>query len=100
MGALHGTGKDVEIAGGRMDSLEKDLTCARGDVSKLRETLDLTQEYWKGLTKGFRQTHRSVAVENEMFSSKGAIGTTLPALTKTVSPHGSPGSVSARLMNC
>merc|ERR1712039_900350 len=84
--ALHSTGKD----------LEKSLTCVRGDVSKLRDTLDLTQEYWKGLTKGFRQTHRHVAVESDIFSSKGAVGTAqLPALTKTVSPHGSPGSVSA-----
>jgi len=84
-------GIDIDTVGVRVQSLERGLASSQQDVEKLRSTLDLTQEYWKGLTKGLRQTHRSIAVENEMFSTKGSGYSGLPALTKTVSPQGSLG---------
>eukprot|EP00418_Pyrodinium_bahamense_P016021 CAMPEP_0179107146 /NCGR_PEP_ID=MMETSP0796-20121207/49855_1 /TAXON_ID=73915 /ORGANISM="Pyrodinium bahamense, Strain pbaha01" /LENGTH=525 /DNA_ID=CAMNT_0020805199 /DNA_START=8 /DNA_END=1582 /DNA_ORIENTATION=+ len=80
----------LEVAGGRLENLQGDLTLTNDSLTKLRSTMDLTQEYWKGLTKGLRQTHRSIAVDNELFSGREGHATTLPALTKTVSPQSSP----------
>lgn len=87
----------IEQTGGRLENLQGDISSTNDSVTKLRSTMDLTQEYWKGLTKGFRQTHRSVAVENELFSTRDAQAKTLPALAaKTAAAQGSPVALSAR----
>jgi len=75
---------------GRVSELESELAAANEQVAKLSAGLDLTQEYWKGLSKGFQETHRSVAVDNEMLPPKGMHGITLPTLSKVMPPPGSP----------
>merc|ERR1711862_775368 len=83
-------GQELKEAENRVKVLEVGLTNTNEMVSKLGLGLDLTQEYWSGLSKGFRDTHKSVAIDNEMLPAKGSHAVTLPAI-----PSGtmvSPGS--------
>lgn len=68
----------------RIKALERDLATSNEQVGKLRTGMDLTQEYWRGLSSGFRETHRTVAVDNEMLPPKGAHSVPLPALKGSV----------------
>jgi len=79
---LQRTCRDLDSTNARVERLQGELSASVNEVSKLQGTTDLTQEYWKGLTKGFRQTHRSVAVEREMFLPKVGNAPTLPGLSK------------------
>merc|ERR1711957_185445 len=84
---LERTGLELDATGSRVHNLEEAMAATGDQLAKLSGGLDLTQEYWKGLTKGFRETHRSIAVENEMLPQKGMHTTSLPALVKTASPQ-------------
>eukprot|EP00930_Biecheleria_cincta_P043606 TRINITY_DN29929_c0_g1_i1.p1 TRINITY_DN29929_c0_g1~~TRINITY_DN29929_c0_g1_i1.p1 ORF type:complete len:535 (+),score=120.97 TRINITY_DN29929_c0_g1_i1:57-1661(+) len=90
---------DLETTGVRVHKLEDRTSSTEERVSKLGGSMDLTQEYWKGLTRGFQETHRRVAVDRDMLSPRTPRGTasleseqvsqkgsqiaTLPALAKT-----------------
>mmetsp|Transcript_20185 Transcript_20185/g.53835 ORF Transcript_20185/g.53835 Transcript_20185/m.53835 type:complete len:556 (-) Transcript_20185:471-2138(-) len=52
-------------------------------VTELTEQQELTHEYWQGLSKGFRDTHRHIAIEKHLLPAKA---TTLPSLSP-VSPN-------------
>lgn len=56
----------LDAACQRVQGVEHTLSSTGVQVTKLSGSLDLTQEYWKGLTRGFRETHRSVAVDQEL----------------------------------
>jgi len=56
----------LDAACQRVQGVEQTLSSTGDQVTKLSGSLDLTQEYWKGLTRGFRETHRSVAVDQEL----------------------------------
>jgi len=79
---LQRTCRDLDSTNARVEMLQSELAISANEVSKLQSTSDLTQEYWKGLTKGFRQSHRSVAVEREMFLPKVCNSPTLPGLSR------------------
>lgn len=99
---------DLETTGVRVHKLEGRFPPIEERVSELGGNMDLTQEYWKGLTRGFQETHRRVAVdrdmlspsdrrvavehprtprgfalESEQISQKGGQSSMLPALAKT-----------------
>merc|ERR1712190_243828 len=88
---LQKTNIELESTGLQVVNLEQAMVATGEQLSKLSGGLDLTQEYWKGLTRGFRETHRSIAVENEMLPQKGLHTTSLPALVKTAAPQGNAG---------
>merc|ERR1711920_657367 len=71
----------VDTIGPSVENLARELATTNQQVAKLSGNMDMTQEYWKGLTKGLRETHRSIAVENEMLPHR-ATSMALPALTK------------------
>lgn len=68
----------------RIKAMERDLATAGDQIGKLRTGMDLTQEYWRGLSNGFRETHRTIALDNEMLPPKGAHSVPLPALKGSV----------------
>eukprot|EP00440_Ansanella_granifera_P052971 gb/GFBE01057430.1/.p1 GENE.gb/GFBE01057430.1/~~gb/GFBE01057430.1/.p1 ORF type:complete len:533 (+),score=146.66 gb/GFBE01057430.1/:1-1599(+) len=82
----------------RVGALEVRFPPVEDQLSKLGGSMNLTQEYWKGLTRGFQETHRKVAVDKEILPmrtprslageeesdpQRGMRSRTLPALTKT-----------------
>jgi len=76
----------------RVKALEGDMSATRQQVQKQGAGVDLAHEYFQGMTSGLRETHRSVAVDNEMLPPKGmhtvlmahTNGKPLPLLAKTV----------------
>jgi chromosome segregation ATPase len=64
-------------------SLENQLITANGELRSLRDGVDLTHEYWKGLTKGVQRTHRSVVTEGDLLPLRSSPTRMLPSL----SPH-------------
>mmetsp|Transcript_11306 Transcript_11306/g.30840 ORF Transcript_11306/g.30840 Transcript_11306/m.30840 type:complete len:515 (-) Transcript_11306:199-1743(-) len=81
---LQTTNEELEATEQRVATLESDLAATINDVMKLKNGLDLTQEYWAGLRNGLRETHKNVAVENKMLPSSPArpATSTLPKIEK------------------
>lgn len=67
----------------RVHSIEKDYLELLNEVRKLREGLDLNQEYWKGLSRGLKETKKNVHKEGEgeMLPSATRLRNALPPLT-------------------
>jgi len=74
-------------------------------LEKLRQGLELTQEYWKGMTKGLRETKMTAKQEGERMQKsnkiyeKGTNTPTLPAIAQGLSathPSYPSGSTTAR----
>lgn len=86
---------DIGNVVARLRSLEKESAAANEQVAKLSIGMDLTQEYWKGLSNGFRETHKSVVVDNEMLPPKGMHSIPLPSV-KGAAPCSSPGPATVR----
>jgi len=76
---LQKMGTAQQSAEGRLHSLENKIAALMDTVASLRGGVDLTHEYWKGLTKGVQKTHRSVLSEDEIFS-KNPLSKPLPSL--------------------
>lgn len=55
----------LEGASERIQSLEGDHAGLVNEVEKLRKGLELTQEYWKGMTRGLKETKKCVRTEDE-----------------------------------
>lgn len=74
----------------RMGSAERALGTNEEQVMRISGSLDLTQEYWKGLTRGFREAHRTVAVDKELFPAPSSPPPPplLPAGARTTRPAG------------
>jgi len=96
--SLGDTQKEIaEKIGPRMRTMENHIMTLTKDVNDLKLGMDLTEEYWKGLSRGFRETHKGVAIDRELVgtprSTRG--GTMLPELARTPrskSMHQPPGS--------
>merc|ERR1719362_1188619 len=58
---------DLKVKSKRIENLERTLDSLGKSVSETRDGLELTEEWWKGLSHGFRETHRSVNIEKELF---------------------------------
>jgi len=89
----------VEAAEAKVEAIEDQLKNAMDDVKRLTAGLDLTQEYWKGLSKGFKETNRSINSEGEVLPSKGKHIMVLPPLgTRPPSrtPPTTPGNMTVR----
>jgi chromosome segregation ATPase len=69
---------EMELKTQKMSLLERDLINANKVIEDLKTGLELTEEYWKGLSGGFRETHKTVNINNELLPPKGNV--TLPAL--------------------
>mmetsp|Transcript_86520 Transcript_86520/g.242274 ORF Transcript_86520/g.242274 Transcript_86520/m.242274 type:complete len:540 (-) Transcript_86520:65-1684(-) len=85
----------------RVKILEAQFQTTVDELAKLSQGLDLTQEYWKGLRKGLKETKRCVHVEGEVLPPQkklvNATGTMLPALITPSTPNmGKDGSMTAR----
>lgn len=80
---LQDTKRELEVKGQRVAVLEKELAMTNKLVDELKAGLELTEEYWKGLSGGFRETHKSINIEQALLPPKAAL--TLPVL-KTPRP--------------
>lgn len=76
--ALQRTGGELGNACRRLEVLEGEIASTSAKVSKLSSGLDATKEYWKGLTRGFRETSE----RGDLVPTKGA--PLLPSVAKTV----------------
>lgn len=68
--------------GAMRESCQEALNMVRtmhNKVAELSEQQDLTHEYWQGLSRGFRDTHRHIAIEKHLLPVKAA--TALPSLS-------------------
>lgn len=77
---------ELDLKGQRVTVLERDLANANKMIEDLKSGLELTEEYWKGLSSGFRETHKTVNINNELLP-KGNV--TLPSLQTPRSARGS-----------
>jgi len=84
---LHDQKFELEQKGNRVSVLERDLAHANKVIDELKAGLELTEEYWKGLSGGFRETHKNVSINNELLPPKGSV--TLPSLQTPRSGRGS-----------
>jgi len=97
--SLEDINKDIqERMGPRMRTMETNIAQISKDVNELKLGMDLTEEYWKGLSRGFRETHKGVAIDRELVSTpRSASGRQmLPALARTSPPVSSKGSARYR----
>jgi len=79
----------------RVSNLEGQLASMTDEMKKISMALDLNQEYWKGLSKGLKETNRSV-VEGEVLLPRGN-GMKLPVISRPPScQHQAPCIMSAR----
>jgi len=78
---------ELDIKGQRVTMLEQNVANTNKLVDELKAGLELTEEYWKGLSGGFRDTHKSVNVTNELLPPKANF--TLPSLQSPRSARGS-----------
>jgi len=99
--SLGATQKEIaDKIGPHMRTMENHIMTLTKDVNDLKLGMDLTEEYWKGLSRGFRETHKGVAIDRELVAtprSQSGRSTMLPALAKTPQPGASarmsPGSL-------
>jgi len=78
--------RETDAAGNRIRTLQGDFKATNEDINKLRQTLELSQQYWKGLAKGFKQTRQNAKEDKELANIRGA--TTLPSLRASGSNAG------------
>jgi len=72
----------------RVKMLEAKMNHVVPAVDQLKSGMELTEEYWKGLSHGLRESHKMVAVDHGLIASqpRGPRGKALPALSKTPEP--------------
>jgi len=86
---LSDTNKELhEKMGLRVKMLEAKMNHVVPAVDQLKAGMELTEEYWKGLSHGLRESHKMVAVDQELILTQprapsSSRGKTLPALSKT-----------------
>jgi len=80
----------------RVSTLEREMATATEELKRINNGLALNQEYWKGLSKGLKETNRSVNVEGEVLPVRNQ-ATKLPTISRPLSsPHHGPCIMSAR----
>lgn len=82
------TTAELESTSKRVHYLESELASTQDNVQKLRGGMELMQDYWKGLGKGLRETHRKVNAESKMKMDRTAVPI-LPSISQPQSPIGS-----------
>jgi chromosome segregation ATPase len=60
---------DLKVKTKRMEKMEKALEALGKCVSETRDGLELTEEWWKGLSHGFRETHRQFNVDSDFLKT-------------------------------
>jgi len=72
--------REVDAAGNRIRTLQGEFKTTNEDITKLRQALEVSQQYWQGLQKGFKQTRKqqkedkALARESTMLPSLKAAG--------------------------
>lgn len=80
----------------RVSDMESQLVSMKDEMRRMSMAMELNQEYWKGLSKGLKETNRSVA-EGEVLPPRGGNGMKLPSLGRPPScQHHAPCVMSAR----
>jgi len=100
---LNETNKELhDKMGLRVKMLEAKMNNLVPTVDQLKNGMELTEEYWKGLSHGLRESHKMVAVDKELIKehkeqprSTSARGKALPALSPQAA-HTQRGSTPAR----
>lgn len=65
----------------RIGTLQDSIETLNSEVKKLRQGLDLNQEYWKGFSRGLKETRKTVAESEEGLPSVHKLRSTLPPLS-------------------
>jgi len=83
---LENTNRELhDKMGLRVKTLEAKVNNLVPAVDQLKAGMELTEEYWKGLSHGLRESHKMVAVDKELIReqprSTSARGKVLPALS-------------------
>lgn len=77
----------ISDANVRIETLQENLETLNAEVKKLRQGLDLNQEYWKGFSRGLKETKRTVTAESEEgMPSVQKLRSTLPPLPSSGRP--------------
>lgn len=85
--ALDTTSSGLVATENRVKELEVQLDRTNKVIQTLEASTDLSQEYWSGLGRGLRQTHKAIAVDGDMLPAKGSLAVTLPALSTRVKSY-------------
>jgi len=83
---LSSTSTELAETKSELQSALQRLDDMTNKVSELGSGLDLTREYWQGLSRGFRDTHYAVAVQHSVLPPKTALNVTLPSIQKARTP--------------
>lgn len=65
----------------RVSSLESRMDRADEEVKRLGASLDLSHEYWKGLSRGLKEMNQKVNMDGEVLPPRSAL-TKLPAISR------------------
>merc|ERR1712008_458256 len=87
-----------EKMGLRVKMLEAKMNTMVPAVDQLKAGMELTEEYWKGLSHGLRESHKMVAVDQELIRSEpralsSSRGKALPVLPRSPQPTSQGGDV-------
>lgn len=85
---VHQLSNGMRGAEDRLSTLESKIASVNDSVASLRGGVDLTHEYWKGLTRGVQRTHKNVVTDG--FAMKAPLpdgSTTLRAVPLSRSPR-------------
>jgi chromosome segregation ATPase len=76
------TATGLATANSNISSLQGHLDVTNSNIVKLSASLDLAHEYFTGLGKGFRETHKRVVTgDDAMLPNKSPLSVTLPAIS-------------------
>jgi len=85
------TKQDLDVQRKRLATVEQALVSTKQQVGEVKSGLELSDEYWRGLSSGFRETHRAIR-DHEFLPPRAS--STLPTLKTPrtrLEPAGSTG---------
>lgn len=85
---VHELSNGMRGAEDRLSALESKIASVNDSMASLRGGVDLTHEYWKGLTRGVQRTHKNVVTDGVSMKAPLPDGsTTLRAVPLSRSPR-------------
>eukprot|EP00930_Biecheleria_cincta_P092053 TRINITY_DN8181_c1_g1_i1.p1 TRINITY_DN8181_c1_g1~~TRINITY_DN8181_c1_g1_i1.p1 ORF type:complete len:516 (-),score=102.87 TRINITY_DN8181_c1_g1_i1:71-1618(-) len=85
---VHQLSSGIRDAEDRLSAVEGKIASINDSLASLRGGVDLTHEYWKGLTRGVQRTHKNIVTDGVTMKAPLPDGsTTLRAVPLTRSPR-------------
>merc|ERR550532_2167161 len=89
------TATNLENVDHRVTVLEAKMVKAQDDINGVRQSLDLSHEYWRGLSRGFKDMNSDVNMDGKVLPPRANLNR-LPQLSGSRPSSRQPGSLSAR----